>query len=632
MNAAPRDHPSSEETDVLVALFTAGRYAEAAGLARAMTVNFPRSAFGWKALGATLRQMGRSGDALSPAQMAVALSPEDAEAHDNLGIAFKDLGQLEAAVASYRRALELKPDFADAHNRLGIALKDLGQLEGAVASYRRALAIKPDFANAHNNLGNLLKGLGKPDEAVASYRRALEIKPDSPEMHCNLGAALRELGQLDDAVASYRRALALKPDLVEAHSNLLFVHNYQPEQPAAMVVDEARRFGDLVARQARPAQDWRNVRQPGRCLRVGMVSGDLRAHPVGYFLESVLAALGSRANDRLEFFAYPNYSRSDAVTERIKRLCRGWQPAVGLSDERLARRIRDDGIDILLDLSGHTAHNRLPMFAWKPAPVQASWIGYLGTTGVAAMDYLIADPWTLPESEAPNYTEKIWRLPESYLCFTRPDGDLQVSAAPAMANGYITFGCFNNLTKMNDDVVARWARILQAVPGSRLFLKTAQLSQKTSRGSVNQRFASHGIDAGRLILEGPAPRVELLSSYGRVDVALDPFPYPGITTSVEALWMGVPVLTMAGDRFLSRQGVGINTNAGLPEWIATDADDYVARAVAHAGDLVRLATLRTGLRQTVMASPLFDAPRFARHFEAALRGMWTKWCESRSDD
>jgi protein O-GlcNAc transferase len=692
------ENPSPQDVQALLALFNGARYMEAATLAQAVTRRFPRHAFGWKVLGATLKQLGRNADALAPMQRAVALSPQDAEAqnnlgaalqdlgrfdeaaacsrralqirpnfaeaHSNLGNALRDLGQLDEAVASYRRAvairpdyamahsnlgnaltdlgrleeaiasccraLEIEPDYAEAHTNLGVALYDLGRLDEAVANYRRALEIKPDFVQAHNNLGSALEGLGQPAEAVASYRRALEIKPDFAMAHSNLGNALTSLGRFAEAVTSYRRALEIKPDYCEAHSNLLFLRSYQSDQPAAKLLDAARRFGDLVTRQARPFTSWPNVRSADRCLRVGLVSGDLCSHPVGYFLESVLAALHTHAADRLNFFAYPSTSRNDAVTSRIKTCCHGWHSAVGLSDQRLAQRIREDGIDILFDLAGHTAHNRLPMFVWKPAPVQASWIGYLGTTGVAAMDYIIADPWTLPESEAPNFTEKIWRLPESYLCFTRPDTDLNVSATPAIANGYVTFGCFNNLSKMNDAVVALWARILREVPASRLFLKTMQLNQEKYHEYVGECFASHGIDPRRLILEGSAPRVELLSTYRRVDIALDPFPYPGITTSIEALWMGVPVLTMAGKRFLSRQGVGIMMNVGLPEWIAVDPDDYVTKAVAQAGDLKCLTRLRGGLRQRTIESPLFDALRFGRHFEAALRVMWMRWCDGKS--
>ncbi len=629
----PRENPSSDDVTALIALFAAARFSEATTAAAAMTTRLPWHPFGWKVLGASLRQLGRNADALAPMQKAVALQPDDAEAHNNLGATLRDLGQLREAVDCARRALEIRPAFAEAHSNLGNALADLGQLAEAVASYRRALEIKPDYFEAHSNLGNALKELGRTDDAVVSCRRALEIRPDYAEAHNNLGCALKDLGQLDAAVACYRRALAIKPDFALVHSNLLFAQNYQSDQPASQLLGEALRFGELVTRAVRPYARWPNVKesQSGRRLRIGLVSGDFCQHPVGYFLENVLATLVGRPFDRLEFFAYSSRSCNDAVTNRIKACCRSWQSVVGFSDETLAQRIYGDGIDILLDLAGHTAHNRLPIFAWKPAPVQASWIGYLGTTGVAAMDYLIADRWTLPESDEPNFTEKIWRLPESYLCFSPPDADLPTSATPAIANGYVTFGSFNNLAKINDAVVALWAKILTTVPGSRLFLKTAQLNEQKSREHAAERFASHGIDAGRLILEGSAPRLELLSTYGRVDIALDPFPYPGITTSIEALWMGVPVLTLAGKNFLSRQGLGLLINAGLHDWIANGPEDYVIRAASHASSLPRLAELRGALRQQLVASPLLDAQRFSRNFETALRGMWARWRDEGSN-
>jgi predicted O-linked N-acetylglucosamine transferase (SPINDLY family) len=520
--------------------------------------------------------------------------------HPDFGIAWKLLGgalymQGKDALPTFEKAAALLPGDAETHFNLGVAQRNSGQLNGAVASYRWALAINPDYAEAHSNLGNVLK----------------------------------DLGQLDHAVRSYRRALELKPADVIALGNLLSCRNYAGH-PASIGLVEARHFGELVARQARPYATWPNVPDPARGLNIGLVSGDFREHAAGFFMQSVLQTLALHASGRLKFFAYSNHSRTDAVTARIKTCCHNWRSVVGLSDQHLAQQIRDDGIDILFDLSGHTAHNRLPMFAWKPAPVQVSWLGYFATTGVSAIDYLIADPWTLPVTDESNFTEKIWRLPETRMCFTPPDSDVAVSSLPALTTGHITFGCFNNLAKMNDAVVALWSRILLAQPNSHLFLKANQLAEPAVRNSVAERFGAHGIGLSRLVLEGPESRAKYLAAYQRVDIALDPFPYPGGATSVEALWMAVPVLTMAGDRFLSRQGVGLLMNAGLPEWIATDPDDYVARAEFHARDLSKLAELRSRLRSQVLASPIFDAPRFARHFEFALRQMWARWCHQQS--
>jgi protein O-GlcNAc transferase len=601
------------------------RFEELADTYRRMLETDPHNADWLNNLGAVQRKLGRFKDSAASFRRAVAADPQDALAHNNLGATLRTLGQLAEAVDSYRRALDIRPNFIEAHHNLGNLLSELGDADSAVSSYRQALEINPDFAESLTAMGAVFQTQGKFDEAVELHQRALTIKPDYAQAHSNLGNALQDLGQLASSLESTRRALELQPDFTEAHNSLLFVHNYLADQPVPHLLAEARRFGDVIARRARPTLAWDNPPDPHRRLRVGFVSGDFCIHPVGYFLDGVFAALASRAAS-LELFCYPTRTCDDELSQRLKACCHAWHPVVGLSDEHVAELIRDDGIDILIDLSGHTAYNRLPAFAWKPAPVQASWLGYFATTGVQAMDYLLADPWTLPASEENSFTEKIWRLPQTRLCFTPPRADVVVSPLPALTNGYVTFGCFNNLTKMNDAVVALWAQILNAVPASPLFLKARQLQQASAQREVIARFAAHGIEAGRLILEDYVPRENYLAAYQQVDIALDPFPYPGGTTTVEALWMGVPVLTLAGERFLSRQGVGLMMNAGLPEWVAANSADYLTRAVAHAGDLQKLATLRAGLRPQVLASPVFDAPRFAGHFEAALRGMWQAWC------
>ena len=616
------------EINTLVTMFKEGRYTEAATFAQEITVRFPRHGAGWKALGVAFMKTGRSEDALVPMQKAAALLSRDAEAHTNLGFAFYELGRLDEAEASYRRALEINPDYAEAYNNLGNTLNDLGRLDEAEIALRRALQINKGYAKAYSNLGNILNKLDRLDEAVATYRRALQINPDFAEAHYNLANALGNLGRLNEAVASLLRALEIKPDYTEANSYLLFIYNLLPNHNSAEMLLEANHYGRLAAKHAHPFNSWDNIPDTSKRLRIGLVSGDLYSHPVGFFLESVLKSLATQFSSQIEIFAYPCYPKNDVVTARIRSCCHGWHSAVGLSDENLARRIRADGIDILIDLSGHTAHNRLPMFAWKPAPVQVSWLGYFATTGVTAIDYLIADPWVLPEVEEVNFTERIWRLPETRLCFTPPDVEVEVTSLPALANGYITFGCFNNLVKMNDDVVALWSRVLASVLDSRLFLKTKQLNDPIVRKNTVERFVAHGVDASRLILEGSESRERYLAAYHRVDIALDPFPFPGGTTSVEGLWMGVPVLTLESARFLSRQGVGILMNAGLPEWVAANADDYVARAMLHAGDLHSLAMLRNSLRQQVLASPIFNASHFARNFEIAMRGMWHVWCDN----
>lgn len=572
---------------------------------------------------------GEAKNALHAYANAVKYKPDSASIHFNMGAAYVRLDRQHDAVSAYRQAINLKPDFADAHFALGCELNDLGQKESCVECYRRALELRPDLVEAHIRLANVLTQMpGQLTAAVASYRQALVLQPDNVSVLTNLGCALKDLGELDNALTCIRKALELDPSYTLAHNNLLFILNYLGDQPASQMTTDARRFGEVANRLAHPYTHWPNSPYRDRPLRIGFVSGDLCIHPVGHFVEAVLAALSSQAHHRLELWAYPTSPCDDEVSRRIQTFCDGWHSVVGLSDEALARKIREDHIDILIDLSGHTAHNRLAMFAWRPAPVQASWLGYFATTGLPAIDYFIADHWTLPPSEESNFTEQIWRLPQTRLCFTAPDAALEVSPLPALSNGYLTFGCFNNLTKMNDIVVATWAKILNSLPASRLFLKYKQIADVSVRQSICERFAAHGIAAERLTLEGFVPRGDYLAAYQGIDIALDPFPYPGGTTTVEALWMGVPVLTLTGERFLARQGVGLLMNAGLPDWIATDAEDYAKRAASHASNLHRLSALRTSLRSQVLASSLFDAARFADNFAAALRGMWEKWCAS----
>lgn len=614
-------------------------------------------------IGTVFLQTSRLEEAVASLQRALQLRPDYVEAHNNLGNAHKKLGNLEQAAASYRAALTFAANFAEAHSNLGNVLRDLGELESAIAHSRQALALKPAFAEAFLNLGTALKDAGRVHEAVTSYesallikpelleahnalgvallelrqferaqacmRRALELDPKNVEARCALGVALQEVGQIDAALASLRQGLVDDPEFLPGRSNLLFTCNLAIGQETAQLLAEAQCFGDIAARRAQAYKASPNAAEAGRCLRVGLVSGDLRIHPVAYFIDSVLAALAESALGRIEIIAYSTHATADAMTERLKVHCGEWRAVAGMSDQRLAALIRSDGIDILVDLSGHTAHNRLPMFAWKPAPVQASWLGYMATTGVAAIDYAIGDPWSVPDGAETGFTEKVWRLPETCLCLTPPDVDVAVSPLPAVANGYVTFGSFNNLTKINEHVVAVWARVLLAVPGSRLLLKSKQFDAEVVRQEMAGRFTRHGIGGERLMLEGFGTRRAHFESFHRVDIALDPFPYPGVTTTAETLWMGVPVLVRTGDRMLSRLGLSLAMNAGLPDWIADSDDDYVARATVHAGDLAKLAHLRATLRQQVLASPLFDAKRFARHFENALRGMWSVWCNSR---
>lgn len=587
------------------------------------------------AFGVALKQLGQLDDAVVSFQKARAISPDLVEAHTNLGMALKDLynrgnvllgnGKPEGAIASYRRALEIEPNLPEAHCNLGVALQALGQFEQAAQSYRCAVKIKPDYADAYFNLGNALKDFGQLDNAVVNYQLAVGKNPTFVAAHNNLGLALQEIGEIDDAIASYRRALKIDPSYSDSQNNLLLAMNYTASHTPAHYREQAHEFSRIVASKVdKRFSAWRCSAQP-KHLRVGLVSGDLRKHSVGFFLEGLLAHIDPA---RIELIAYPTLPDEDELTARIRPYFSAWNALSGKSDADAARQIHADGVHVLLDLSGHTAHNRLPVFARKPAPVQVTWLGLPATTGVAEMDYVLGDAHAIPIEHESHFSETVWRMPQSYLCLTIPASPVNVTPLPALTEGFVTFASFNNLTKMSDAVVTTWSRILKSVPNSRLMLKAKQLSDPAVCEKTRQRFASRGIAPERLTVSGMlASRNEHLAAYHKVDIALDTFPYPGVTTSVEALWMGVPVLSLLGDRFLSLSAKSIAHHAGLPDWVAADQDDYVAKAAAFTSDLQRLALLRAGLREQVLASPLFDARCFARNFEEALWGMWQRYQE-----
>jgi len=606
-----------------------GKFEQAAGSFQRAATLAPEFAPAHENLANALRALGRPDDAVAAFHRALAIDPNNVSIHNDLANLLRELGRLDEALACYDRALILQPQLAELHNNRATALRACGRLDEAERALRHALALKPHFAEAYCNLGDVLRDARRIGAAVEHYRKALEIRPDFAIAHNNLAVAYRDRGDFGDlalSLASSRRAIEIDPGYLNALSNLLLTGNYLMRRRDDGLLQHATDYGAIARRRARRYSEWPNSPDAARTLRVGLVSGDLRQHPVGYFIDSVLTALASHGAGRLHVVAYATAPSDDAFAKRLRSNCQAWRDVAGWSDQNLAHRIRDDAIDILIDLAGHTAYNRLPMFAWKPAPIQVSWLGYFATTGMSEIDYVLADPWTAPPDSERDFVESIWRLPETRLCFTPPQEPVDVAPLPAMQSGRVTFGCFGNLTKMNDEVIALWARVLHAIEGSRLLLKAKQLDEQSARSQVLARFASHGIDAARLSFDGYTTRSDYLASYAKVDIVLDTFPFPGGTTTAEALWMGVPVLTLTGDSFVSRQGVSLLMNAQLAQWIASDPEQFVALAVKYAGDLPRLAALRAVLRQQVQTAPLFDAARFAVNLDAALRGMWQRWC------
>ena len=573
-------------------------------------------------LAKTLARQGDWAGAVNAYQDALRIDPTLADAHVGMGLMLHRQGDLTGAIGCYRKGLALAPEHVDALSNLGAALTGLGECADAELALRTAVALAPDRADVHNNLGLVLCEQGKLDAGIASFERCAEIDPGSAQLRCNLGAAFQRLGRLAEAAEQYRAAMRLDPSYLDAHSNLLFLLGFDGECSAMDYLAEARRYGAKLASRSKPYEAWPAC-TPGveRRLRLGLVSGDFLSHPVGYFLEDVIRHLDP---ERFELLAYSTKPLEDALTARLKPRFGAWNSIVGLDDEAAAAQIHADRVDILVDLSGHSAHNRLPVFAWKPAPVQVSWLGYFATTGVPGIDYVIADPVSVPPPHRAHFTEAIWEVPDTRLCLTAPrDGPgLGVAASPWLERGHVTFGCFQAAYKINDRVLSTWARILERLPTCHLYLQNQQMHSAKARDQMLDRLAKFGISREQVRLVGSLPRDAYLAAHSEADMLLDTCPYPGGTTTCEALWMGVPTVTLAGATMLARQGASLLSAAGLADWVTDDEAGYVELALAKAANPRALAQLRLGLREQVLASPVFDAPRFARQLEQALAGMW----------
>lgn len=627
-------------------------------------------------------QGGRSAVALDRATRAAAAHPNSPDILNLQGLALLALGRHDEACATLRRAAASDPQFADAENNLGAALEGAGRIEDAETAYRRATARRPDYAQAHCNLGRVLLALGRPKEAEsacreaithqtdladawlnlavaqqrqgavpmaeesvetalgnipgnaaltrfrgalrhsrgdlggaeAALRQALALQPDYAEAHDNLAGVLLDQGRIEEAEASFHRALAGDPNNSRAESNLLLCRNYYLSDRNALLAAHqawASRHAATIAPMAQPRASARDRR-----LRIGYISGDFRRHSVAYFFEPLLE---HHNGIRFESFCYANLENPDAVTARLQASCDHWRWVAGLDDERLAARIRQDEVDILVDLSGHTAHNRLTVFQHLPAPLQITWLGYPNTTGLTAMNYRITDAVADPEGADSLYTEQLYRLEDGFLCY-RPPPDAPAVAEP-VAPRPPTFGSFNNLRKLTPDTIALWSELLRQVPGSRLFLKTRPFADPATTARIADLFAAHGVARDRLELRGAvASPVEHLQGYAAIDVALDTIGYNGTTTTCEALWMGVPTVTLPGDRHAARVGASLLTQAGMTDCVASSPEDYIAIASRLAAEAAGRS--RANIRRAVAASSLCDEAGFTHRMETAYEDMW----------
>jgi predicted O-linked N-acetylglucosamine transferase (SPINDLY family) len=567
-----------------------------------------------------MQSAGQRAQAIELVRVHLRLRPKDADAISLMGVLLQGAGELEESERWLRRAIALSPNNAAAHNNLGVTLSYAGRREEALAAWQHATRIHPKYPLPWISLTSTYAQLNRADAGIDAGRRAIELAPDAPAAYSNLAFALGQAGQVGEAIAVARRAIELMPNEPRLYSSFLGMINYV-SRSRDEVFAHHRSFGAACAVRKAAAGA---APDPTRPIRLGILSGDLRDHSVGFFAESLLE---HRPPD-VEAVAFVSsmHPASDAAWGRIRSRFDRVVDAWTLSDAALDEAIRAERIDVLVELAGHTGGNRLTALASKPAPVIVSAIGYPNTTGLPAVDWRVVDSITDPPGAEAFCTERLLRLDPCFLCYRPPDLDVQ----PAMPmDGPVTFGSFNNSAKIGAECTALWARVLQAVPGSRLLVKTQTLADPAVQQAIRRRLAEGGVSEDRVELIAQAStRAEHLALYGRVHVALDSIPYNGTTTTCEALWMGVPVVALLGDRHASRVSASLLSAAGHPEWVAGDADGLVRIAASLAGDLPRLASIRASLRDELRASPLLDSKAYAQRFHAAIRECWRTWCAS----
>ncbi|HEX7640964.1 MAG TPA: tetratricopeptide repeat protein [Burkholderiaceae bacterium] len=561
--------------------------------------------------------------ALETYHAALARSPGNADILSNIGGCLQELRRPAEAVGYCREAIALRPGDFSLFNNLGVALQAVGKMGEAKAAFAESLAIDPSSVRAHINLGMASYQLGEFDEAMEMLQRALALDPKMPEVHFSLGVLLHALCRHEDAVASYRRAIELRPEFVTAHQNLLMTMQFVQDTPPEELLAANRRFGDIFETPLKPS--WprhRNARDPGKRLKIGYVSGDFRIHAVAYFIEPAIAR---HDRTQVEVYCYSSSPHRDFFSERLIAAADHWRECSHLDDDTMAQMIEDDGIDILIDLSGHSAHNRLMVFARKPAPVQMTYLGYPGTSGLTAIDYRITDGKTEPEGQDYPYVETLLRLPESVWCY-RPSEDMAgaIPPLPALSNGYLTFGSFNSITKIGDDCLILWAHLLRSVPSARLLMVT--VPEGEIRHKLHSRFAELGVASDRVQFEKKLQPYDFKQRLQTVDITLDPYPINGATTTCESLWQGVPVLAVVGKRFLSRAGLSVLSAARMADFAAPSVEDFVKMAVLLSNNLPLLANIRAGLREHLQDTPLLDQDSFARSLETLYREAWRDWC------
>jgi len=587
----------------------------------------PKSVDAHFAMGTTLLKLKRYEEAIDYLKEAVTLNPDFSQAQFNLGTALKHTGNNTDAIKHLQKALKSMPNNTDALNNLGVILLDIGEYNDGITCLRRASDLRPDSAEIIYNLGQGYEKNHQASKAITCYQTAIHLKPDFSNAYNNMANRLNDQGNIKMALAYYYKALELKPiNAAGTHSNILFMMQYTEPFDPEEIFDQHKRWAQIYALPLKGLiPEHKNYRAPEKRLRIGYVSPDFHVHSVAYFIEPVIL---SHNRELFEIFCYSTVDQPDNKTKEFEAGCDHWRDISGMTDDEAAGLILTDGIDILVDLSGHTAKNRLPLFARKPAPIQVTYIGYPSTTGMETMDYRITDQWTDPPGRTEHlHTEVLIRLPHGFLCY-KPDKDApDIKNLPASESGIITFGCFNNRSKISDETIRVWSEILKNVPSSMLILKSPVLNDEPTKNYILDLFAKNNIQTGRIKTSGHiASKKDHLNLYNSVDIGLDTFPYNGTTTTFEALWMGVPVITIKGDIHISRVSYSILSNIGLEELVAESSDEYISKAVSLAGDIDKIKHLRKDLRSIMINSPLMNEQGFTRILEHEYRNMWVKWC------
>ena len=616
--------PNQKIIENLIDLRSRGKLDEAKKNTLDYIKKFPKAFSLYNILGAVLTDQNKLEEAIKHHQKAVEINPNYAEGYNNLGVALQKLNRLDEAVNNYKKALTLKPSLPQIYNNLATALKYLNKLDEALTSCKTAIDLNPNFADAHNNLGTILKDLNLMEESYNSFDKAIKLKKDYAEAYYNLGIVSKKLGKIEECVDHYQKAVKIKPNYNEAYSNYLFNLHYLTKYDNEHYIKAAKEFRySLKKIESNLCVPYQYEKNPKK-IKIGFISGDFKEHPVGYFISDTLKYL----KENFELFAYSNFKKEDNLTLKIKSYFTGWCEIVDLNDLEVVNKIRKDGINILFDLSGHSAHNRLPIFINKPAPMQMTWVGYAASTGIPEIDYIVGDPYVTPSDRKNQFAENILCLPNIWCSFSKPDFEVKkINFTPSTKNNFITFGCFNNLNKLNEKVINLWAKILYSVPNSRLVLKNSMLKNKYIKKKIIDQFEKHKINTNKLILEEGSSRKELMESYNKIDITLDPFPYSGGTSSFESIWMAVPVLTLKGSRFISCTAESINHNIEMSDWVADNEHEYISKAIEFSKNPKQLSEIKKKLMQLASGSPLFNAPLFAEKFQNLIYKIWNNFTD-----